>query len=131
MNTPYHIAKRPRDIAKTISGYLKEGNLDAIATFFHPDCVICFQPDQPFKGLEGARKAFEPFMESKPNLISTVTNEMILDNIGVLQATWRIEDDNGNVLAQGDSTEVVKKLDNGGWGYLIDCPFGPPELNPN
>ncbi|MAI61063.1 MAG: hypothetical protein CBB87_01075 [Micavibrio sp. TMED27] len=129
MTTPYKKAERPRDIANTIGHYLKEGNLDAIVTFFHPDCVICFPPDQPpARGLEGARKAFEPFMESKPNLISTVTHEMIVGDTGVLQADWRIEDDEGNVVAQGNSTEVVKKLDNGGWGYFIDCPLGLPGM---
>lgn len=129
MTTKYRIAERPRDIANTVGSYLKEGNLEAILTFFHPDCVICFPPNQPpHRGIEGARKVFAPFIDSKPTLISIVTNEMILDDTGVLQGEWRIEDDNGNVMAQGNSTEVVRKLDNGGWGYLIDCPLGPPLL---
>ncbi|WP_302849965.1 hypothetical protein [Paraglaciecola mesophila] len=34
----------------------------------------------------------------------------------------------GNILAEGESTEVAKKLENGGWGYLIDCPNGVPVL---
>ena len=34
----------------------------------------------------------------------------------------------GTVIAEGRSMEVAKKLENGGWGYLIDCPNGPPAV---
>ena len=35
----------------------------------------------------------------------------------------------GTVIAGGQSTEVAKKLNHGGWVYLIDCPNGPPDLS--
>ncbi|MEO1138141.1 MAG: hypothetical protein AAFW87_01685 [Pseudomonadota bacterium] len=33
------------------------------------------------------------------------------------------------LIAEGQSTEVAKMIESGGWGYLIDCPNGPPDIS--
>ncbi|WP_282095110.1 YybH family protein [Epibacterium ulvae] len=125
-----HIAKRPRDIADCVNAYLQEGDLDGITTLFHPDCQVFFPPDQPpLTGLSGARKAFEGFMELKPTIKSDVFCEVINGDVALLRANWSVVGPDGTVMAEGQSTEVAKKLENGGWGYLIDCPNGPPALS--
>lgn len=129
MTTPTHIAKLPRDIAHCVSAYLQAGDLEGIASMFHPDCVIYFPKDQPpAKGKEGAKQVFAPFLAVKPQIKSEVISEVIIGNIALLQASWQVVDAEGNVLDQGQSTEIAKRLDNGGWGYLLDCPHGSPEL---
>ncbi|MEM9907588.1 MAG: nuclear transport factor 2 family protein [Cyanobacteria bacterium P01_D01_bin.44] len=123
----YRIAEHPREVSERVGEYLKEGNLDAIVTLFHPDCKIYLPPDEPpHAGHAGVRDAFAPFLEGRPTLISQVIGEAIIGDIALLQAKWRIEDNDGNVLDEGNSTEVVKRLENGGWGYFIDCPLGLP-----
>ncbi|WP_299548841.1 nuclear transport factor 2 family protein [uncultured Tateyamaria sp.] len=124
-----HIAHRPREIADCVSAYLQEGDLNGIASMFHPDCQIYFPPDQPpAKGIAGARAAFEGFMEIRPEIKSDVFSEVIIGDIALLRANWSVVAPDGTVMAEGQSTEVAKKLENGGWGYLIDCPNGPPTL---
>lgn len=123
------IARQPREIADCVSAYLQEGDLDGITSMFHPDSQIFFPPDQPPSvGIAGARTAFEAFIELRPTIVSEVFSEIIVDDIALLRANWRVISPDGSVLAEGRSTEVAKKLDNGGWGYLIDCPNGPPTL---
>lgn len=123
----YRIAEHPSEIAERVGEYLKESNLDAIVTLFHSDCKIYFPPDEPpHQGHAGVRNAFSSFLEGKPTLISQITGEVIIGDIALLQAEWRMEDNDGNVLAKGNSTEVVKRLENGGWGYFMDCPLGLP-----
>jgi len=96
---------------------------------FHSDCQIFFPPDQsPSIGLAGARAVFEEFIAIRPEIISEIISEVIVGDIALLSATWRVVAPDGTVLGEGQSTEVAKKLDNGGWGYLIDCPFGSPTL---
>ncbi|MFN3248432.1 YybH family protein [Roseibium album] len=125
-----HIAKRPRDIADCVNAYLQKGDLDGITTMFHPDCQIFFPPDQPpLTGLEGARKAFEAFVDLKPTIKSEVFCEVINGDIALLRANWSVVGPDGKVMAEGQSTEVAKKLENGGWGYLIDCPNGPQTIS--
>ena len=40
MTTEYPIAERSGKIANTVGSYLKEGNLEAILTFFYPILII-------------------------------------------------------------------------------------------
>jgi ketosteroid isomerase-like protein len=125
-----HIAHQPREIADCVSAYLQDGNLDGISTLFHPDCQIFFPPDQPPRiGIAGARAAFEDFLDIRTSIESHVFSEVIIGDIALLRANWRVIAPDGSVLAEGQSTEVAKKLSNGGWGYLIDCPYGPPTLS--
>jgi ketosteroid isomerase-like protein len=124
-----HIAKQPRDIAHCVSAYLQVGDLDGITTLFHPDCQIFFPPNEPPSiGINGARQAFQAFIEIKPQIKSEVISEIIVGDVALLSANWTVIAPDGSVFASGTSTEVAKKLDNGGWGYLIDCPTGAPLL---
>ena len=124
-----HIAHKPREIADCVSAYLQEGDLDGIVSMFHPDCQIFFPPNlPPHKGINGARVVFEDFLALRPRIESNVISEVVVGNIALLQADWSVIAPDGTLLAKGRSTEVAKKLDNGGWGYLIDCPNGLPSL---
>ncbi|MCY6383160.1 YybH family protein [Hoeflea prorocentri] len=127
MSNAKHIARRPREIAECVGAYLKEGDLDGIVSMFHPDCRIYFPPDHPPRvGLAGARQAFKGFIDRRPELKSRIISEVIAGDIALTSASWQVVDPDGGVLAEGQSIEVAKKLDNGGWGYLIDCPNGAP-----
>lgn len=123
------IAERPRDIAHCVSMFLQEGDMDGIVSMFHPDCHIFFPPDMPPSvGRDGARRAFEGFMDLKPEIRSEIVSEVIVGDIALTRANWKVVAPDGSVVAEGTSTEVAKKLENGGWGYLIDCPNGPPRV---
>ncbi|MEP2987748.1 MAG: nuclear transport factor 2 family protein [Parasphingorhabdus sp.] len=123
----HQIAHKPREIADCVSAYLQDGNLEGIVSMFHPDCLVFFPLDAPpHVGLEGAREAFKAFIEVRPKIESNVFSEIITGDTAMLRANWRVVAPDGSVMATGQSTEVAKKLPNGGWGYLIDCPNGPP-----
>ena len=128
--TRNNIANQPHEIGERVAAFLKEGDLEGIVSLFHPDCSIYFPPDEaPKLGHAGVREVFKDFMESRPTLISNVTQEAINGDIAILQAQWRFEDNDGVLIAEGSSTEIAKKLPNGGWGYFIDCPLGVPPLS--
>ncbi|MDO6728237.1 nuclear transport factor 2 family protein [Cognatishimia sp. 1_MG-2023] len=123
------IAHQPREIADCVGAYLQEGDLDGITSMFHPDCHIFFPPEEPpFVGIEGARATFEGFLALRPEIKSEVFSEVIVGDIALIRANWSVIAPDGSVMAEGQSTEVAKKLENGGWGYLIDCPNGLPNL---
>ncbi len=130
MSTPTKIiANEPREIAECVSYFLQNGDIDGVVSMFHPDCKIFFPPEQPANiGISGARTAFAEFMDIRPKINSEVFSEVIVGDIALLRANWSVEAPDGTIMATGQSTEVAKKLENGGWGYLIDCPYGPPIL---
>ncbi len=122
-------AKRPSEIANCVGAYLAEGDLDGIVSLFHPDCVVYFPVGEaPKKGLEAVRELFVPFAEMRPKLISDVIGELVNGDTALLRANWRIEAQDGSVIAEGQSSEVAKQDADGNWLYYIDCPYGPPEL---
>ena len=51
---------------------------------------------------------------------------MINGDFAILQGSWDIKDDDGNVLGGGTSTEVARRMNNGAWVYFIDCPIAVP-----
>ena len=94
------IAHQPREIAECVSAYLQEGDLDGIISMFHPDCQIFFPPDQPpLPGLDGARKAFEGFLDIRPQVKSEVFSEVINGDIAMLRANWSVIAPDGTVMA--------------------------------
>jgi len=122
-------AMYPHQIVDVITEYLKEGNLDGIVNMFHPECEICISLDGPaMKGQDGAREVFKDFAAKKAVLISEVTGEKIIGDTALLQGNWRMEDQDGNVLGEGISSEVTKQLEDGSWVYFIDCPIGAPKF---
>ncbi len=129
MTTTKRIASLPREIADCVSVYLQEGDLNGIISMFHPDCEIYFPPDQPpHTGVDGVKATFKDFLPLRPSIKSKVISEVIVGDIALLRANWTVTAPDGTILGEGQSTEVAKKFENGGWGYLIDCPMGPPAL---
>ena len=122
-------AMRPRDLADVvIKTYLKEGNLEGCVSAYHPDCVLYFPLDEPPKrGLDAVREVFRPLCEMRPNQFQIQLGEVIFGDIAIVRAAWRIEDDDGKIIAAGPGTvEVQKQKEDGSWAYLIDCPYGLP-----
>lgn len=125
----YKKAMRPRDIADRVGEYLKQGDLEAIVSFFHPDCTLCFPVNEaPKKGLDAVRESFAPLVALRPQLFSRVTGELIHRDMALLQAEWRLEAPDGTRIDGGRSTEVAKQNEDGSWVYYIDCPNGLPML---
>lgn len=117
----------PRDVANQISECIKEGNIDNIVDFFHPDYLMSFPPtEDPKSGLDTIKTIFTSFVASKAELTSKVTGEIINGDLALLQAQWHIKDTNGNIVSEGESTEVLKQRKDGSWVYFIDCPMGLP-----
>ena len=128
------IAQRPSQIADCVAAYLKEENLEGVVSMFHPQVQMFFPPTEPPKiGKDAVREVFAPFCAMKPTWISNVISEVVNGDTALLMAKWRIEHDDKNILSEGESVEVAKKMEHGGggWVYFIDCPNGPPALSAN
>lgn len=125
----YKKAMQPHEIAERVGEYLEQGDLEAIISFFHPDCTLCFPVSEPpKKGLDAVRASFAPLIAQRPKLTSRVTGELIHGTTALLQAEWRLEDSDGKLIFGGSSTEVAKQNQDGSWVYYMDCPNGPPPL---
>ncbi|MEM7467782.1 MAG: nuclear transport factor 2 family protein [Pseudomonadota bacterium] len=122
------LAERPRQIVERVAEFIRQGDLEGVVSMFHPDCKIAMDPTaSPVEGHDAVRLIFADFVAQKMDLRGTVTGELINGDYAILQGTWDVRHNNGDVLAGGTSTEVARRLDNGGWTYFIDCPIAVPE----
>ncbi len=123
------MAKYPHEVGLKVGECVEAGDLEGILSLFHPDCVICFPPEEPPRyGHAAVREIFSELIAAQPQIENRVTGMQECGDTALLQHEWRFEDAKGNLIAEGKSTEVVRRLENGGWGYFIDCPLGPPHL---
>ena len=80
----------------------------------------------PLQGHDAVRAIFSDFVAERLELDGVVTGEMVNGDTAILQGRWSMKNSDGQTLAGGESTEVAKQLDHGGWVYYIDCPFSVP-----
>ena len=79
---------------------------------------------------EGVRVGHDAIRDALTRLVE-LKGKMRMDTIGIIEqdgvavggATWRIEGEDGKILAQGESVEVFRKGPDG-WRAAVDCPFG-------
>lgn len=122
------IAVYPHQIVERVAEFIKDGDLEGVVSMFHPDVRIAMDPNgDPIVGHDGVREIFKDYVAKRVNLKATVTGEMINGDIAILQGEWIVEDQDGNSMGGGVSTEVAKQLENGGWTYFIDCPISVPK----
>ena len=122
------IAEQPHKIVERVAKFIRQGNLEGVVSMFHPECKIAMDPTEaPMVGHDAVRLIFADFVKKKMELRATVTGEMVNGDFAILQGSWDIRDNDGNVLAGGTSTEVARRLDTGGWTYFIDCPIAVPK----
>lgn len=125
--TTRKIAEYPHQIVERVDEFIQAGDLEGIVTMFHPECQIAMDPQSaPMVGHDAVRAIFADFIEKKVSINGTVTGEMINGDTAILQGTWNAVAGDGTAMGGGQSTEVAKRLDNGGWGYFIDCPVNVP-----
>jgi len=122
-------AENPHEVGLVVGEFMENGDLEGIVSMFHPDCVICYPKDAaPQYGHDAVREVFSGLLSLKAKTHNTVLGVQQRGDIALLHQDWSFEDGDGNLLAEGKSMEVVHRLENGGWGYLIDCPEGPPAI---
>lgn len=121
------IADQPHQIVERVAKFIRVGDLEGIVTMFHPDCKIAMDPtEHPLHGHDAVRSIFADFAKDRMNLEGVVTGEMINGDLAILQGSWSIKDGSGTTVGGGQSTEIAKRLESGGWVYFIDCPIAVP-----
>ena len=122
------IADEPHQIVERVAEFILDGDLEGVVSMFHPECKIVMGPSEaPMVGHDAVRLIFADFVKHKMELRGTVTGEMVNGDYAILQGSWDIRDNAGNILGGGTSTEVARRVDTGGWTYFIDCPIAVPK----
>ena len=118
----------PTETIQAFTRALTEGDVDAALSFYEPDAVFQAQPDAPaLSGAPAIREALEGFAALEPSMTNDVVKVHEAGDIALLVVDWQLRGtspDGQPVEMGGTSADVLRRRDGGGWGILVDDPWG-------
>lgn len=115
----------PAKLNATFANLVNARDLEGLLTLYEPNALHQNTVDgEPDSGLAAIEASLRQLL-AVPGRMRSVNNfTLVVEDIALLRADWRIEDDTGSVLAQGSSAEVARRQADGSWCSLIDHAVG-------
>ena len=123
----------PIDTVNQLAGALNRGDLEAALALYEPNAVLVAQPGQLARGSVELRTALAGFIGLKPTLRSHTQNVVEVDDIALYVGRWTLQgaDPSGTAIAMGgESTDVLRRQQDGRWLIAVDNPWGAQILTP-
>jgi uncharacterized protein (TIGR02246 family) len=116
-------ARNPSEIHALFLDAFNRGDPDAIAALYEPDAILVLGGEK-LAGHEAIRKAYERML-ARCGQMELETRSVVESGHGlaVLHASWTLHTPRS--IAQGTSTEVVRRQPDGTWLFVIDEPRTP------
>jgi uncharacterized protein (TIGR02246 family) len=118
---------RPEAVIERFSELLAEGDVDAMLELYEPDAAFAPQPGETVVGKEEIRAALESFVAIKPRIRGTIQKVVEAGDLALVTNSWRlsgIAPDGTAVQMAATSADVLRRRADGGWGIVIDDPWG-------
>ena len=118
----------PADNYRLFSEYFSAGTIDLLLTLYEDDAVIVPQPGMQVKGKDGIRQVLEGFLAMNGQFRMYDPAVIEAGDTALLMAKWTLTGGHGPtgepIELSGQTSYVVKRQPDGGWLFVIDCPFG-------
>jgi uncharacterized protein (TIGR02246 family) len=117
----------PIDTVNLLADSLNRGDLDAALALYEPDAALVAQPGQIARGSAELRTALGRFIELKPTLRSQIQHVVAIDDIALYVGRWTLEgvDPSGRAISMGgESSDVLRRQQDGRWLIAVDNPWG-------
>ncbi len=114
----------PEDMSPALASAFNARDLDAMAALYDEDAVLIDETGAECRGLKAIKAAFKDILKGGGVMTSTPRLAVIIGDIALSGADWRLEPRDGGEPLEGRSLEVLRRQPNGSWRYLIDCPTG-------
>lgn len=118
----------PADMNTQFAQAFNSREISHLLALYEDDAVLCtdFQETKHI-----GRAAITTALTSLLTLPGTMVarNRFCVEsgNIALLSARWTLHDDHGQVIAQGETAEVVRRQADGRWLYAIDHAMAWPD----
>ena len=117
----------PIDTVNLLADALNRGDLEAALELYEPNAVLVAQPGQLARGSAQVRTALGGFIGLKPTLRSQTQNVVEADDIALYMGRWTLQgtDPSGNAITMGgESSDVLRRQQDGRWLIAVDNPWG-------
>ncbi len=114
----------PEDMSPTLAAIFNAQDLDAMAALYSEDAVLIDETGAQHRGVEAIKAALKDMLEAGGVMTSTPRLAVIVGDIALSGADWRLEPRGGGEPLEGRSLDVLRRQPDGSWRYLIDCSTG-------
>lgn len=117
--------REPTLMNETFAAGFNRRSLDGLLSLYEADAQFKGEMGGPVhQGLEAIREQLQGLL-SLPGTMRAVNNFCIRQGeLAILRADWRIQADDGRLIASGSSAELVRRQPDGRWLYVIDHAVG-------
>jgi len=121
------MAHRPIDTVHQLVAAINSGNLEAAVALYEPSAVL-LSPD-PARGAE-LRAALGGLIAMKARLEAQAERVIEAGDVALYLSRWSLHGTEGGkpVAVSGESTDVLRRQEDGRWLVAIDNPWGVKAL---
>lgn len=112
----------PEDMSPTLATAFNAHDLDAMAALYEDEAILIDETGAEHQGVEAIKAVLKDMLDAGGVMTSTPRRALIVGDIALSGAHWRLEPRDGGEPLEGRSLEVLRRQPDGGWRYLIDCP---------
>ncbi|HKU31317.1 MAG TPA: nuclear transport factor 2 family protein [Arthrobacter sp.] len=122
------LATDARHLQELFHKHFTAGDLDALIDLYEADAVFVGPDGSEAAGKEAVRGALHSLL-SLPELSFTYNPYFAAESgdVVLMHASWEItgrDPEGGPVALSGVTVELARRSADGGWRYVVDCPFG-------
>jgi uncharacterized protein (TIGR02246 family) len=117
----------PAATIERFSELLSAGDVPALLDLYEDEAAFIPEPGREVRGREAIAAALEPFAALRPRMSGTVEKAVEAGDVALVANRWELEGtgpDGAPVRMAGVSADVLRRRPDGGWGVLIDDPYG-------
>jgi uncharacterized protein (TIGR02246 family) len=119
-------ANQPDDMPATFEQAFNSGDIDQVLALYEADAVFVPQPGQVVHGLAAIREALQSFLALKLPIRLERKRVLVMGDVALVSSSWKLSGagtDGSAVDLGGNTTEVIRRQQDGTWRYVIDDPF--------
>ena len=123
---------KPIDTVTQLVQAINRGDLAAAVSLYESNAVLVVRPGQLARGATEIRDALAGFVALKATLRSEVQRVLEADSVALYLGRWSLHgtDPAGKaVVLSGESTDVLRRQNDGRWLVVLDNPWGAQILS--
>ena len=114
----------PEDMSPALAAAFNARDLDAMAALYDEDAVLIDETGAEHPGIDAIKEALKDMLKTGGVMTSAPRLAVIVGDIALSGADWRLDPGDGGEPLEGWSLEVLRRQPDGSWRYVIDCPTG-------
>jgi ketosteroid isomerase-like protein len=115
----------PKLLNATFARLVNESDLDALVALYEPDAVhVNDRSPTPERGSEEIARALKALCSLPGRMESRNNFCLVIGELALLRADWRIIGRGDAILAEGSSMEIARRQPDGSWRMVADHATG-------